>query len=294
MRARGTFQVVKVLGKTLLFAAALYALFRFAGDFSSNQSIVLAVVAWVGYGLYEKLSLSRKSEDAFTPYCVSVYPHWYRLLQDLKLIRSDDDWKKLTETSEKAASPSNVLRQGFTFSVIRPPGENGLLPGLTYWNNERWFLTELELKQSVIELDEESKWARFGEKHKYFDHPAFSSLPRFVLRYGAKGYEIGLEVHDDWWRQLCKSGEVGVLAKSESSTNPLTGTTRVTIATVPYTEFGFYYRSVDYIENPKVREEMDKQLATYGWKRNDNRNPEVSDPWFRIEHKYCSISHRGV
>ena len=294
MKAGEAVQLVKVLGKSFLFAAALYALFRFAGEFSSSQSTVLAVVAWVGYGLYEKLSLSRKTDDVFTPYCVSVYPHWYRLLQDLKLIRSDDDWKKLTEASEKAPSLSNVLRQGFTFTVVRPPTEDGLLPGLTYWNNERWFLTELKLEQSVIEPDEETRWARFGAKHEYFDHPAFSNLPRLVFRYGGKGYEIGLEVHHDWWTQLCESGELGVLAKSETSTNHLTGTTRVTIAMVPYAEFGFYYRPVDYKAMTKMREEMDKQLALYGWKRKEDRDSEVSDPWSRIEHKYFSISHRGV
>jgi hypothetical protein len=89
-------------------------------------------------------------------------------------------------------------------------------------------------------------------------------------------------------------GELGPLAKAETSTNHLTGTIRVTIATLPYSEFDLYYRAVDYKDMAKAQEERDKRLTAYGWKRNEDRNPEVSDPWSRIEHKYCSISHRGV
>ena len=62
--------VVKAIGKSLLFVALLYVFFRYAGDFSASQSAVLTAVAWLGYGLYEKLNLSRKTEDVFTPFCV--------------------------------------------------------------------------------------------------------------------------------------------------------------------------------------------------------------------------------
>jgi len=67
--------LLKALANSLLLVAVLYVLFRYAGDFSTSQSVVLTVVSWVVYGLYEKLNLSRKVEDVFTPFCVSFFPN---------------------------------------------------------------------------------------------------------------------------------------------------------------------------------------------------------------------------
>jgi hypothetical protein len=47
--------------------------------------------------------------------------------------------------------------------------------------------------------------------------PLFSRRLQLPISLG--GYEIGLEVHDDWWTDRCKSGELGALGKSETWTN---------------------------------------------------------------------------
>src|SRR6266851_3203895 len=173
--------IVKALAKSILFIALLYALFRYAGDFSDRESTVLAIVAWVGYGLYERLNLSRKTEDVFTPFCVSFFPNLYKLLSDLTLLKGEEDWKRLCEAANKRpASRFNVFKEGFSFTVIRPPSGEGLLPGLTFWNNRKVFLNELELNEPIIEEDGDGLRLRFGEKHKFFDHPGWSSLPRVV------------------------------------------------------------------------------------------------------------------
>jgi hypothetical protein len=288
--------IVKAVGKSLLFFAALYALFRYAGDFSTSQSVVLTAVAWLGYGLYERLNLSRKPEDVFTPFCVSLFPNWYELLSDLKLIRGEEDWKRLCDVANKVpATKFNVFKQGFSFTVIKPPSEEGLLPGLTFWNNEKMFLNELELNQTIIEEEDERLRFRHGEKHKFFDHPSWSSLPRLVFRWGTKGYEIGLEVQDDWWKERCQSDELrDDLAKIEKRTNHLCGTTRLVIATLPYSEFAAYYQKINYADQGQVQVEWDKQLAANGWQRKVERDSEISDPWSRVEHKYFSVSHRSI
>jgi hypothetical protein len=121
------------VGKRLLLFATLYTLFRYAGDFSTSQSVVLTVVSWLGYGPYEELSLSRKTEDVFTPFSVSVYPNWYVLLLDFKLIRSEEDWGRLCDAADKLpASTFSVFRRGFLFTVIKPPSPESLPPGLAF------------------------------------------------------------------------------------------------------------------------------------------------------------------
>ena len=287
--------IVKVLAKSILFIALLYALFRYAGDFSTSQSVVLTIVSWIGYGLYEKLNLSRKSEGVFTPFCVSFFPNWYELLSDLTLITGEEDWKRLCEAANKVpASRFNVFKQGFSFTVIKPPSEEGLLPGLAFWNNQKVFLNELELSEAIIEEDDGLRF-RHGEKHNFFDHPSWSSLPRMVFRWGTKGYEIGLEVQNDWWEERCKSGELKELANIEKDTDHLCGTTRLVIATLPYSEFAAYYQRIDYAQQGKLQAEWDKQLEANGWKRKEeDRDSEIRDPWSHVEHKYFSVSHRSI
>ncbi|HET7107269.1 MAG TPA: hypothetical protein VFI38_10695 [Candidatus Acidoferrum sp.] len=288
--------IVKALAKSVLFVAVLYALFRYAGDFSTSQSVVLTIVSWVGYGLYERLNLSRKAECVFTPFCVSFFPHWYELLSDLTLIKDEEDWKRLCESvNEVPASKFSVFKQGFSFTVIRPPSEQDLWPGLTFWNNEKVFLNELELSEPVIENEDDGMRFGFGEKHKFFNHPSWSSLPRVVFKWGMKGYELGLEVQADWWKERSQSGELKKLAKIEEHTDHLCGNTRLVIATLPYSEFAVYYQHVDYDKQGKVQAERDKQLEANGWKRKEeDKDSEIRDPWSRIEHKYFSISHRSI
>ena len=82
------------------------------------------------------------------------------------------------------ASKFNVFKQGFSFTVIKPPSSEGLLPGLTFWNNRKAFLNDLELSEPVIEEESDEWRVEDLVRHKFFDHPNFSSLPRVVFRWG--------------------------------------------------------------------------------------------------------------
>jgi hypothetical protein len=287
--------IAKALLKSLVFLAALYACFRFLGSFSSQQSAVLTFLALMGYGLYEKLNVSRRVVNAFSPYCVSVYPNWYQLLSDFKLIRTDEEWRRLCKAANEAPERSyTVFRSGFTFTVIRPPADDGLLPGLTFWDNRKVFLAELELSEAVIELEDKfSLPGREGE-HPFFHHPTWSNLPRLCFKWGAGGYEIGLEVQDDWWQHLRQSEGMGELAKVKEDRDYPCGTSRLAIATLPYSEFGLYYQNVDYDSLKKAQETMDKQLEANGWKRKVERDSEIRDPWSHLEHRYFTVSHRSI
>src|SRR5258708_21356493 len=123
---------IRILAKELAFLAAFYAGVRYLGDFTLRQSIALTFIALIGYELYVKLNASRRVERAFEPFCVSIYPNWYELLSDFKLIGGMEEWHRLREEAERVpASEYSVFRSGFHFTVIRPPSA-GLLPGLTF------------------------------------------------------------------------------------------------------------------------------------------------------------------
>jgi hypothetical protein len=251
-----------------------------------------------GYGLYEELSASRRAESVFEPFCVSIHPKWYELLSDFKLIGGMEEWHRLREQAERVpASEYNVLRSGFLFTVIQPPSDQGLLPGLTYWNNHKMFLSKVELSASIVEIKD--VWPGLEEEHPFLKHPRWAQLPEVYFKWGAGGYELGLEVQLEWWENLCKSGGIGELAKVETYKDPLCGTTRLLIATLPYSEFDIYYDGVEYDEKSlkKQQESRDQQLAEKGWERKDRPyNPEdgFQDPWSHVEHKYFEVAHREI
>jgi hypothetical protein len=293
---RNSRAIAKALLKNLIVPSVLYFCFRFLGDFSSQQSAVLAVVAWIGYGLHKKLNASRTTVNLFSPFSVSIYPNWYELLSDFKLISAEDEWQKLCKAANEMPEPENtVFRRGFTFTVIKPPVDEGLLPGLTFWDNRKVFLVEVELSEPVIEIENEFSLRGRGQEHPFFHHPKWSSLPRFCFKWGTGGYEIGLEVQDDWWEHLRESNKaIGNLAKIKGARDHLCGTTRLVIATLPYSEFSLYYQNVDHDDLKKVQEAMDKQLESNGWKRQVERDSEIRDPWAHVEHKYFTVSHRSI
>jgi hypothetical protein len=285
--------IIKALAKTIAFLAVFYVGLRYLGGFSMQQSAALAAVGMLGYALYSNLNVLMQAEGAFTPFCVSIRPNWYQLLSDFKLVTSPEEWQRLCEEEEKVpASQYNVFRSGIIFTVIRPPS-NGLLPGLTYWDNRKCFLTDVEPSESIMPIDGYGLGG-LGKQHPFLQHPQWAQLPGVYFKLAFGGYELGLEVQDDWWENLCKSGTMGELAKVKQHRDHLCGTTRLVIATLPLSEFGTYYRNVDYGQMNKLRESMNKQLEANGWKRKDERDPEIRDPWSHIEHKYFAISVRAV
>ncbi len=50
--------IAKALAKSLGILAGLYLFFRHVGDFPSRQSGAIALLGWLGYGLYNELKTS--------------------------------------------------------------------------------------------------------------------------------------------------------------------------------------------------------------------------------------------
>jgi hypothetical protein len=170
--------IIKVLSKEIAFLAAFYVCVRYLGDFSSRQSTVLTFLAWICYELYAKLRASSPTANVFSPFRVWIIPNWYQLLSDLKLVGTEEEWHRLREEAKKLpASDYSVFRNGFLFTVIQRPSDEGLPPGLAYWDNRQTFLSEIEFSESIIPIRDESILPSRGEQHPFLKHPKWGSYP---------------------------------------------------------------------------------------------------------------------
>ncbi len=285
---------IKVFAKEVIFLGVFYAFMRYAGDFSTQQSVVLTVAALVVYELYAKIHGARV-EDSFSPFIVSILPNWFELLSDFKLIEGKEEWNRLHEEINKLpASDYSVFRSGFLFTVIKAPSAKGLLPGLTYSNNRKMFLSDVELSESILEIRDDCFLPRLGAKHPFLNHPKWSRLPEVYFKWGSDGYELGLEVQEDWWKELCANPKVAEIRKIKSNPDHLCGTTRLVIAILPYSEFSFYYQDISYKKVQKLQNEVNKELASHNWERPVERDSEIRDPWSHVKHKYFAVGHREI
>src|ERR1051326_5215484 len=179
--------LAKVLLRAIVLLTVLYVGFRYLGDFSPQQSSALSVMTWLLYGLYEnlkaKFEVSQAVQNVFSPFRVSIYPNWYELLSDFKLIRSKEEWNRLDETAEAQSKTSDYVfyRKGVSFTVLKPMTENSQPPGLMYSDNLKFFLNEADLSESIMPIDDDL--GRYGQAHPLFNHPKWSQLPEVYFKW---------------------------------------------------------------------------------------------------------------
>jgi len=226
------------LGALAFVGLALF--FRYAGNFSQQQSLVLALAAMFaveGLGGVWKLL---RNKPHLTPFRVYVEPQWGPLLSDLKLLKGEDEWERFNDAFQGSSESAYKTCGGILFTVIgRQPDFE--LPGLTYWDDHKVFVNELEFSGSVIVKEDDMGFSRPKGKHPFFNCPKWSDLPRVFLRPGIHGYELGLEVQSDWWKDLCNRGEAGALAKIDRHTDERCGATELVLARLPYSAFVEYF-----------------------------------------------------
>jgi hypothetical protein len=256
--------------------AVLFAWFRYLADFASGQSFFLAMTAWAGYAMFRYLEGFHPIH--FFPYSVSVYVKWYKLLHDYGLIKDEDEFREL--------GGEGALPDGLHFTVLRPEGPPPA-PGLIYWENKKRFVTEPEFTET---MHRDSRW-----KEHWRQKVASGLLPRLDFMRRRDGYEIGLHVPGDWWKLVCATGDIGELANTKTEADVLTGTTRLVVATLPYSAFHIYHHKGEVAKRrqeqeriyflqggPTEKDSKDKRLAKYGWERID---------WSNAEHKYFTVTH---
>src|SRR6266436_6120787 len=229
----------KSLVKTAVLLTVLYAFFKYIGDFSLGQSIALTAICFIGYELFLYLK-ARQVQNVFTPYSVTIFPKWYPLLLDSKLIHSTEEYKKLYAAC--GAKTENIMHRGYWFTVVQPPNDSGLMPGLIFWNNRNIFLSELDFCESIMGIESEIPMGH-KERHPFLDHPAYAGTPEFYVKWGGGGYEFGLEVQYEWWESVKNSDPN--LAKIKDDRDYLWGQPRIPIAALPYSAFQESKGSID-------------------------------------------------
>jgi hypothetical protein len=265
----------------LAIGIVLFFLFRYAGEFSSTQSLALVVLVWVGYEFYTEFRNVRQVEKDFSPFLVQVEPNWKELLRDHRLIDSDEEFDAIFEKMEQNPTLSDVLKNGFTFTILKP-GE----PGLVFWNNRRTFHGKVDFEEEIEEIKLET--------------PRVEALlwsPRVYVRGSAgSGCEIGLDVHSKWWENICTtSAELAGIRADEDFT---TGRTRVELAWFPSSEFRVYDpgnvpRSGSKWEREQVEIREAQQLAP--WKKHEFSPEDLKlGASLLFEHKYFWVSHRAI
>lgn len=289
--------IVWVYTKSLVIGAAFFFAFRYVGSFSSAQSWALTIIAWLGYGLYVDLRARFRVGDAFSPFWVRVSPNWYDLLRDYRIVETDEKtfwhdthlaWRQLQEKTEgDSADIYSVLRDDIVFTMLKP----GPFDGLLYWNSHRIFRSEVDFGERIEEIK--------------ITHPTLGEgwdwSPDVYLKWGRDGYELGLEVNAEWWERTCAAEEAKQLAKIKSDPQHLTGTTRLAVATLPYSEFAIYAEGnvpaswYDTATLKKQERNKDAELAKAGWKREESdwESHHLGAPE-GVKHKYFTVEHKAV
>lgn len=121
--------------------------------------------------------------------------------------------------------------------------------------------------------------------------------PYIYFKWGTEGYELGLEVNADWWKDICAADATNQLGKIKTHPEFLTGTTRLLVATLPYSEFGVYSAGnapASWFATSKQKH-RDKELTNAGWKREESdwEMHHLGAPE-SVKHKYFTVSHRAI
>jgi len=103
---------------------------------------------------------------------------------------------------------------------------------------------------------------------------------------------------------VCAENQHEDFVKTKVDTNAMAGEARLVIATLPFDFFHALFLTkppVTYKEHKTLWKErmilwevIDSQLGTLGWKREVPDVHGISDPWIRMEHKYCEVQCREI
>jgi hypothetical protein len=112
--------------------------------------MVLELIADGLYGHLNALEALRRFDKGFVPFCFSVEFKWCSLLSDFRLIRSKEDWERLSGGMKKIPPEEySVFRSGFRFTVLASPSGDARLPGLTHLDNRKRFVRDLDFSESI-------------------------------------------------------------------------------------------------------------------------------------------------
>jgi len=259
-----------------------YLAFAYLAKFNELQSVVLAVIVTALWE--EQIHPLQKTRAVFSPYQVTVLPHWPELLADFKLIDKPEEWESIKRwTSDLPPHEYCVLRSGITFTVVQ---EGDSQQTLIYQNDHQSFLTRIDFEEIVKPLEMVSVRAS----------SVFRSEIGFFMLPDLEGYGVGINVPSSWWEKV----RADCPKPQRESEAEVKGRTMLQLATIPSREFREAYREDAQApklklwiesENRKYWDERDQHIAKFGWNRVDNSRSEWGRwaPDICLKHKYFSV-----
>ena len=260
-----------------------------------RQSVVLALV--IAFLVRAAIDALRPSVE-FIPYWVLVFPKWYELLTDFKLIDSGEQWDALQKHAEKMPflqSSVSILTHAVCFTVVREltASEGRLI----YWNLRHDFSSDVDCEEPIEPRDMQDLEPEVRERD--FGGLDLRGVSFFMRSRGGANYDLGLIVPDSWWAKNRKSCPKPI----EEDQLHDRGQVRLALAKIPSKEFDyFYWKPAEPWEwnkrYDKARRELgdlrDKQLGKSGWKREEH-DVRYRSKWPEsLEHKYFRLEHRGI
>lgn len=272
----------------LIEGAIVFVCLLYLGRFSIRESIVLAVI-FAGYASAAH-TFGAKPTRRFSPFRVRIYPYWWRILVDFRVVSGDEEWDKIRHLTEQFPKTEyHILRDGLCFTVVQ---ESEDARRIIYSDNRHAF-------KSIMESEEELNPIRvtpISKRESATEQP--KSDIRFFMRYGQKDYELGLRVPTRWWAAVRDSCPRPV---REDEDHP-TGRVDLVLALIPFAEFD-YWQPLQWsaARHKRILSEANQLrgcLASLGWKSIEIdpdvrselglHSPEI------LEHKYFYLEHQDI
>lgn len=216
------------------------------------QTWFIFIIVIVGYLYYR----SKSRITRFCPFRITIFPKWYELLKDYKLV-NDETWKQLDkEVANNKTIEYNVFLNGISFTVLKSNEQGDLI----YNNNWKTFHSEVDFREEL--------------KIPNTDTPDFPFKTEFWVKHGIEGYEMGITTSESR-KKIIISGDDAELVK---------------VATIPYSLF--YVPSKRF--GVAKQNQIEKQLKENGWSKIKEHEEWKKDVLYRhipdeLEHKYFTL-----
>jgi hypothetical protein len=212
----------------LITAGLFYLILAYIADFSVQQSVVLACfIASLALAIENRAA---KPTMRFTPYYVRVAPKWCELLLDFKLISKPEEWYSIQNGFESLpATEYRVLRDGIHYTTLQQSEDAERT--LIYSYNHRVFVSDVDFEEDLEPIKLERPNPIRGLR---------SSPVSLFMKFGSKGYDLGLRVPDWWWEQAKPSCTAPMKEKKDY----VTGTVELVLATISARAFDLHWEPV--------------------------------------------------
>lgn len=277
--------LAKTVSKYLLGFLGLWIALYFLARFSVSQSTAIALLATlVAYVLWV-IDLQLRPGTTLVPHRILVLPHWDRILLDLGLVATPEEYDSLCESLNSLPPERyNVFRDGLCFTVLdsKQFGQRTLI----YSDSFRVFKSEADFEESLAPLtcSREAKLPRDRTWH-----------PSFFVEGGVGGYGFGVVVDESWWEKKRDAATLNI-GKLDVQDIFDTNRVKVTLASIPASESTLYWkRSSPYPKGDEVwKKHREEDRARLGWFADETRIITLHKTFYELKHKYFSVRHHSI